>query len=103
MVITLICTSGISTDIVVGKMKKVADAEDKIAAYSTRDMNAVVPKSDVVLLGPQAKAYLDSVKKIADPLGIPVDVIDFRLFGAFDGKQVYEFAKQVYAKGKSNK
>lgn len=96
MKITLICTSGISTDIVVSKMKKVADAEDVIAAYSTREMRDIIPTSDVVLLGPQAKAYYDSAKEIADPLGIPVEVIDFRMFGSFDGQAVYDFAIKVY-------
>ncbi len=98
MVITLICTSGASTDIVVSRMKKVCDADDVITAISVRQMDEVIPKSDVILLGPQAKSYLKTAREIAEPYGVPVDVIDVRMFGRFNGQEVLDYARKVAAR-----
>lgn len=59
--ITLLCALGVSTGMLVTKMKKAAqelhfDAE--IAAYSVDEFDTVAQDSDMILLGPQV-SYME--------------------------------------------
>lgn len=91
--IVLFCSAGMSTSLLVSKMRKSAEErgiECKINAYSLTQMDSVGPEADVILLGPQVRFNL---KKVQETLPqIPVDVIDMRDYGTVNGAKVLDFA-----------
>lgn len=92
--IVLLCSAGMSTSMLVTKMKEVAEhiayACD-IHAYPISEAATVGADADIVLLGPQVKFNLNKVKDLC-PNTI-VDAIDMKLYGRLDGKGVIEFVK----------
>ncbi len=100
MKILLACALGCTTGMMVEKMKAVADADDVIEAHSVNEMQKYYQDFDCVLLGPQVRLQVDSIRKLCDPVGIPVDFIDVRAYGRMDGAAVYDQAKRLVKEGK---
>ena len=98
MKIRLFCAAGMSTSLLVTKMREAAKAmgidADIEAAGETR-MNEETEGCDVALLGPQIRYKLAAAKKICDPKGVPVDVIPMVDYGTMNGKKVLEFALKL--------
>lgn len=92
--IMLICSAGMSTSLLVSKMKAAAqsdgiDAEIFATAAADAD-NALQSKHpDILLVGPQVRYMLDGFR---EKLDIPVDVIDMRDYGMMNGENVLRFA-----------
>lgn len=87
--ISLFCSAGMSTSLLVSKMKKVATAKGvdyDIEAFPASDLSHQGPKADVILLGPQVR-YMESQTKKDFP-DKPVAVIDMRSYGMMDGDKV---------------
>ncbi|AOT68629.1 PTS sugar transporter subunit IIB [Geosporobacter ferrireducens] len=98
MKIVLICYAGMSTSLLVNKMKKVAEERNlvlDIDAYAASEIHDVLDSVDVVLLGPQARYALNEVKKITDPKGIPAAVIDSVVYGLMNAKAVLDMALEL--------
>ncbi|MBO8163582.1 MAG: PTS sugar transporter subunit IIB [Brevibacillus sp.] len=96
--ILLACSSGMSTSLLVGKMKAYAKSigeEDEIWAVSQDQAKSELARADVVLIGPQMSFLKSELQKEADKYGIPVEVIDMRAYGMADGKAVYEQAASL--------
>ena len=74
--ILLCCAAGMSTSLLVNKMK----AKEEFA------------KADVVLLGPQVKYALPEAKKIAEENNINIDVINMVDYGMMNGAKVLDQA-----------
>ena len=86
--ILLVCNAGMSTSMLVAKMKKAAQAdgvEVSIEAKSLADA--------IVLLGPQIRYELENVKKLAG--SVPVEAIDMRDYGMMNGEKVLKHAMEV--------
>lgn len=95
MKIVLICYAGMSTSLLVNRMKKVAVERaltTEIEAYSASEIHEVLDDASVILLGPQARYALDEVKSIAGPKHIPVDVIDNLMYGTMNAEGVLDKA-----------
>lgn len=95
MNILLVCSAGMSTSMLVTRMEKAAvelGVEAKIWAVSGDAAKEEMKQADVVLLGPQVRFLLKNMKAIADPKGIPVEVINSIQYGMMDGKAVLETA-----------
>lgn len=93
--ITLFCCAGMSTSLLVNRMKEEAakrGVDYNIAAYSLNDLESHGPDADVILLGPQVRYALPKVKEQFPDK--PVDSIDMRSYGMMDGKTVLEFAEK---------
>lgn len=94
--IVLLCASGMSTSMLVRKMKEAAAAEGYecfINAFSASEAATKAADADVVLLGPQIRFQK---QKIADQVpGVPVDAIDMRMYGRMDGKGALAFARKL--------
>ena len=93
--ITLICAAGMSTSLLVSKMKEVAKNEGKdvqIVATSSSVFANYKEPTDVLLLGPQVSYLLDEMKNKYEPKGMKVDVIDMAAYGMMDGKKVLDAA-----------
>lgn len=92
--ILLVCAAGMSTSLMVNKMKdaaKEAGIEVNIEALPVSDCERVIDKVDIVLLGPQIRFEKDNIEKIVNGR-IPVEVIDMRLYGTMNGKAILENA-----------
>lgn len=95
--ILLVCSAGMSTSLLVNKMKEAGAAmgrEDEIWAVGDAASTAELPKADIVLLGPQVR-YLK--KKMEERMQgrIPVAVIDMKDYGSMNGKAVLEKALKI--------
>lgn len=88
--ILLVCSAGMSTSLLVTKMKEAAKQmgeEIEIQALPIAECSTVINEMDIVLLGPQVRFQKPVVEKLAGGR-IPVEVIDMRLYGIMDGKSI---------------
>lgn len=99
MNILLVCSAGMSTSLVVEKMKKALTPEEaswKIEAVALDAFESSVKDYDVVLLGPQVRFKKAEFAKVTEPLGIPIDVINMSDYGLVRGDKILEAARQLY-------
>lgn len=92
--ILLVCNAGMSTSLLVNKMKEeaaVQGVEVNINALPVAEVKDVIDKVDIVLLGPQVRFQKAQVEEYANGR-IPVEVIDMRAYGTMNGKAVLESA-----------
>ena len=93
--IVLLCAAGMSTSLLMNKMRDAAKAEGfecTIEAYPTTNASSVGKDADVILLGPQVRLELNKVK---NQVSCPVDAIDMVAYGTMNGKKVLEQAKKL--------
>lgn len=93
--IRLFCAAGMSTSLMVNKMKDAAKKlgiEADIEATTEAKMNEATDGIDVALLGPQVRYKLSEAKKICGPKNVPVDVIPMKDYGTMNGENVLKFA-----------
>ena len=93
--ILLCCAAGMSTSLLVNKMKAAAEAkgvEAEIWAEPIDMAKTEIPKADVVLLGPQVKDEVKELKVIADDNNKPIDVINMLDYGMMNGAKILDFA-----------
>lgn len=92
--ITLICAAGMSTSLLVTKMKAAADKlgqEVEIRAIAESKFKEYENDTDVLLLGPQVGFLLKKFKEKYEPR-IPVAVIDSIDYGMMNGEKVLKKA-----------
>jgi PTS system cellobiose-specific IIB component len=90
--ILLVCAAGMSTSLLVNKMKDAAKAkgvEVNINALPVSECASVVDTVDVVLLGPQVRFQKPQVDALVKGR-VPVEVIDMRLYGTMNGSAVLD-------------
>ena len=95
--ILLVCAAGMSTSLLVNKMKAAAKErglEINIDALPVSECSRVIDTVDMVLLGPQVRFQKPQVDALVQGR-VPVEVIDMRLYGTMNGKAILE---QVIAK-----
>ena len=93
--ILLCCAAGMSTSLLVNKMKAAAELkgiEAEIWAEPLENVNAEITKADVVLLGPQVKYALEDLKPMCVEKGVPIEVINMVDYGMMNGTKVLEQA-----------
>ncbi len=98
MKILLICSAGMSTSLVVKKMRNAAkelNEDHEIWAMSIDEAYEDYDKADVILIGPQIRYAL---KEIILQSQKPVEVIDRRLYGLGKGKEILQQAKELFEK-----
>lgn len=91
--VILLCSFGMSTSLLVTKMRKVAEEHKlpvQIDAFSYSEADKIVENNrpDCILLGPQIKYMFEEIKGKYEPLGIPVDIIDTVDYGSMNGEKV---------------
>ena len=97
--ILLVCAAGMSTSMLVKRMREHAETVNipaNINALAISEAKEQIKKNavDVVLLGPQVRFQKSEIEAIA--LGkIPVAVIDMKSYGQMDGQAVFEQARQL--------
>ena len=90
--ILLVCAAGMSTSLLVNKMKAAANErglEINIDALPVSECSRVIDTVDMVLLGPQVRFQKPQVDALVKGR-VPVEVIDMRLYGTMNGKAILE-------------
>ncbi|MBK8461243.1 MAG: PTS sugar transporter subunit IIB [Micropruina sp.] len=95
MKVLLVCAAGMSTSLLTNAMMKSAQPGDAVEAFPISELLSEIDRFDVVLLGPQIKFKLKDVEDIAKPKGIPVAVIDMRVYGMMNGPAAMEQARSL--------
>ncbi len=93
--ITLLCAAGMSTSLLVTKMKQYAESNGydyEIAAYSLAEAPAQVPSADIVLLGPQVRFNEKKLQQqYPDKI---IRCIEMRDYGTMNGEAVVKYARK---------
>ncbi|SDY00211.1 PTS system, cellobiose-specific IIB component [Evansella caseinilytica] len=95
MKILLVCSAGMSTSMLVDKMRKAAEAqglEATIDATAEAGLANELETTNVILIGPQVRYLESKITSKAKPHGIKVAVIDSMAYGTMDGKKVLQQA-----------
>ncbi|HLR63640.1 MAG TPA: PTS sugar transporter subunit IIB [Lentibacillus sp.] len=98
MKITLLCALGMSTSLLVERMKKAAEIQGidaEIEAYPADDIDKQLKNTDVILLGPQIRYKKNELSKKAEAANVPMAIIDMKAYGATDGEKVLEQALEL--------
>ena len=98
MKILLACSSGMSTSLLVNKMKEAATLENieaEIWAVGQSEVDSEIEKADVLLFGPQMRFLKSKYESKGKELNVPVDVIAPVSYGRCDGKAVLKQAMDI--------
>jgi PTS system cellobiose-specific IIB component len=96
--ILLVCSAGMSTSLLVSKMRIAAleqGIEAEIHAVAEAELSNHSDKADVVLLGPQVRFLLSKMKASLEPKGISVAVINSVDYGTMNGENVLKQAIEL--------
>nr|WP_314465388.1 PTS sugar transporter subunit IIB [uncultured Clostridium sp.] len=100
LTIRLFCMAGMSTSLLVTRMKEAAakkGIEVDIAAHSEADMEKCLEGVDVALLGPQARYALNRAKALCEPKHVAIGVIPPVMYGRMDGEEALKLAEDMAA------
>lgn len=98
MKITLLCAAGMSTNLLVKKMKDYINKEAldvHVIAMGIDSFSEYIGHSDVVLLGPQVSYRMEEVKAM-NTLELPVAVINMSDYGMLNGEKVVKNAMELH-------
>ncbi len=95
MKIRLVCSAGMSTSMLVKKMKEAAEKqgfEADIEAVAESQLKNHLESLQVVLIGPQVRYLEGKIKESLEPQGVKVAVIDQMAYGMMQGDKVLKQA-----------
>jgi len=101
MKIKLFCNAGMSTSMLVTKMQaaaKVRGLDVEIIACPQATITTESDDCDIALLGPQVRFMLNEAKRICEPKGVPVAVINMQDYGLMKGEKVLDDALKMLKK-----
>lgn len=104
MNILLVCSSGITTNILATKLQKYAaqnGKEDVFTASRVGQYQELLPHSDVVLIAPQAGMLAAGLKEEAGKAGIPCQVLAEGTFVLGDVEKIYAYLDSCRAAPKA--
>lgn len=89
--IGMFCFAGMSTSVLVKKMKELADEKKldcEINAYPETKVSELAQKLDIILIGPQIKYYRKRIEEICKTTNTKVMVISNVDFGRMDAENI---------------
>lgn len=101
MNIILVCYAGMSTSMLVEKMKISVEEQDldwEIEAIGSTVGIEQIEESDeydMVLVGPQARYSIPQLQEICDNKKIPLRLIPPALYGKFNGDLMIDFVNEI--------
>lgn len=103
MRIMLACAQGMSTSLLVAKMKEAAELNEvdvEIFAAPEAEIPKHKAEIDIVLLGPQVAYLLEDTQEVLADTNIPVTVINSVDYGMLNGGKVLDVALKLIEKNK---
>lgn len=91
--ILLVCAAGMSTSLLVGKMKTEASKkaiEVEIEAVAREHLEEKIYQANILLLGPQIGYLEDEITDEFGNCGIPIKVIPAVDYGMMNGKKILD-------------
>ncbi|MDM0460602.1 PTS sugar transporter subunit IIB [Clostridium perfringens] len=88
--IVLLCTLGMSTSLLVSKMRKAAkelNIDCSITAIGEYDIKNYEKEADIIMLGPQVRYLFNRLRKIVDS-DIPITLINSADYGTMNGNRI---------------
>lgn len=101
MRVVLLCALGMSTSLLVERMKEAADRKEIMAdieAHSVDSFEQQLKTADVILLGPQIRYKKSQFSSKAESVDVPLDVIDMTAYGSINGEKVLKQALDLNKK-----
>jgi cellobiose PTS system EIIB component len=95
MKIVLVCAAGMSTSLVVKRMRKEAanrQLDVEVIAIPMEEFDQQIQDASVVLVGPQVRFRLAEFEKKGKNYGVPVAMIDPRDYGMVNGAKILDTA-----------
>ena len=95
----LVCAAGMSTSLLVNRMKEAAETKEiefQIEAHPVGQIEKYGEAADVILLGPQVRYELKNIKKML--LDKPVEIINMQDYGTMNGAKVLDTALKLGGK-----
>ncbi|MGT2803051.1 PTS sugar transporter subunit IIB [Streptococcus henryi] len=96
--ITLVCAGGMSTSMLMQKMKESATQKNidiEIRAMAEAAFEKFEGKTDILLIGPQMGYVYDTFKTKYEPTGMKIAVIDMMDYGMMNGSKVLDDALKL--------
>jgi len=95
MKIVVVCSYALSSAMLAEAMEKLAKERGlpiEAEHVYPEKLKDCIDECDVVLLSPQVRYHADSIKKIAEPAGVPVVAIPMEVYGHVDAEKAIELA-----------
>jgi PTS system cellobiose-specific IIB component len=99
--IFLFCTAGMSTSLLVTKMRDAAkknNVDVNIDAFPIAELEKHMDDVAVILLGPQIRYAFKKSKELCDKKNIPISMINPMDYGVMDGDKVLKLALSLINK-----
>ncbi|MDQ0222611.1 PTS sugar transporter subunit IIB [Streptococcus moroccensis] len=100
--ITLVCAGGMSTSMLMQKMKEAAKAkgvEIDVRAMAESAFASYDGQTDVLLIGPQLSFVYEKLRDQYEPQGMRVAVIDMIDYGMMNGSKILDLALDLMEVG----
>lgn len=94
--IILLCAAGMSTSILVQKIREAAEKEKyecEVSAHPIMEAEKFKDSADIILLGPQVRFQLQTVKTACP--NIPIEIINPISYGQMNGLKVLAQIKEI--------
>lgn len=98
MKILLVCQAGMSTSLLVEKMRENASSDIVIDATNVGEFHSKINDYDVILIGPQLRYRKAEYEKLSNEMGKPLAFIDPMMYGRLMGKEVLNEAIELVGK-----
>lgn len=98
MKVLVVCNAGMSSSILVKKMKEYAASQGEeleIKAVSSASADEEAGEWDVCLVGPQLAHAVDEIEEAVE---VPTEAVEMRTYAMADGKAALEQAKALLNK-----
>lgn len=97
MKILLVCNAGMSSSILIEKIKIAAENKNEIIEIKAASLQGLPQEKgnwDICLCGPQISYAIDRIK---ETLGIPVLAVEPRTYALADGEKALKMAEKLYS------
>lgn len=94
--VLLICAAGMSTSLLMNKMREYATSinyEMEVEAHPVTSVEEKGKDADVILLGPQIRFNLNKVKGMFPDK--PVEAVDIQAYGTMNGEKVVKHVQEL--------
>lgn len=96
--ILLVCSSGMSTSMLMREMQKAADGQGLpfvISSAGTAGIEDEIRRADAILLAPQVRHRFESFSEMAREAGKPIQIVPPEIYGRLDGQKALEMASKM--------